>query len=321
MLDMLSITQRCKVVLGMKKKYWIAPLALIIAIGGGTYFWSGHLVQQAVTSVVAKPTNSIDNPVDTPKEAQKDRVNILLLGSDARGTEASRSDTMILISADTKSKHVSIISIPRDTRVDLPGIGLTKITHANAMGELNGGVHAGTLAAVQAASDLLGVTINDYMKLNFVGFQKIVDAVGGIDVTLPKAVGDIKAGNQHLNGDMALQLARNRYDLPDGDFGRQRDQFYLLSAMGNKMLSIENIPKLPQILTIIHTDLMDTNLNDAQILALATDFKGVSQDNIKYFQLPGKGITAHDPLVGSDLYYYEPDKAGVKKVVREAVQY
>lgn len=302
----------------MKKKYWIALIAsLIIAIGGGIYFWRGHLIQQASTSVVAKPTI----PIDISEEVQKDRVNVLLLGSDTRGNEAGRTDSMILISADTKSKHVSIISIPRDTRVNLPGVGLTKITHANAVGEASGGVHAGTLASVQAASNLLGVTINDYAKINFEGFQKVVDAVGGIDVTLPEAVGDLKAGKQHLNGDMALQLARTRYGLPDGDFGRQRDQFYLLSAMGHKMLSIENVPKLPQVLNIIHKDLMDTNLSDAQILALATDFKGVAKDNIKYFQLPGKGITAHDPLVGADVYYYEPEIAGVKKVVLEALQY
>lgn len=304
----------------MKKKYWIALIAsLIFAIGGGIYFWRGHLIQQASTSVVAKPTNPIGISEELPKD--RVRVNVLLLGSDTRGNEAGRTDSMILISADTKSKHVSIISIPRDTRVNLPGVGLTKITHANAVGEASGGVQAGTLAAVQAASNLLGVTINDYAKVNFEGFQKVVDAVGGIDVTLPEAVGDLKAGNQHLNGDMALQLARARYGLPDGDFGRQRDQFYLLSAMGHKMLSIENVPKLPQVLNIIHKDLMDTNLSDAQILALATDFKGVAKDDIKYFQLPGKGITAHDPLVGADVYYYEPEIAGVKKVVLEALQF
>ena len=304
----------------MKKKYWIALIAsLIFAIGGGIYFWRGHLIQQASTLVVAKPTNPIGISEELPKD--RVRVNVLLLGSDTRGNEAGRTDSMILISADTKSKHVSIISIPRDTRVNLPGVGLTKITHANVVGEASGGVQAGTLAAVQAASNLLGVTINDYAKVNFEGFQKVVDAVGGIDVTLPEAVGDLKAGNQHLNGDMALQLARARYGLPDGDFGRQRDQFYLLSAMGHKMLSIENVPKLPQVLNIIHKDLMDTNLSDAQILALATDFKGVAKDDIKYFQLPGKGITAHDPLVGADVYYYEPEIAGVKKVVLEALQF
>jgi polyisoprenyl-teichoic acid--peptidoglycan teichoic acid transferase len=120
---------------------------------------------------------------------------------------------------------------------------------------------------------------------------------------------------------MALQLVRVRYGLSDGDFGRQRNQFYLLLAMGQKILSIENAPKLPLVLNIIHTDLMDTNLSDAQILALATDFKKVAKDNIKHFQLPGKGITAHDPLVGADVYYYEPEIAGVKNVVLDAMQY
>ena len=309
----------------MKKKYLIALIAssVIIAIGGGSYFWRGSLIQQASTSVVAKPTNAID----IPQESQKDRISILLLGSDARGDEAGRTDSMMLISADTKTKHVSIISIPRDTRVNLPGIGLTKITHANAVGEASGGVNAGTLASVQAASNLLGVTINNYAKINFVGFQKIIDAVGGIDVILPEAVNDterevhLAAGNQHLTGDIALRLARARYGLSDGDTGRQRNQSYLLSAMGNKILSIENLPKLPQVLNIVHKDLMDTNFSDAQILALATDFKGVAKDNIKYFQLPGKALTAHDPLVGTDLSYFEPDQAGVKKIVLDAVQY
>ena len=306
----------------MKKKSWVALIAtLIIVAGGGIYAWRGNLIKHASTSVVAKPTNPIEVPQESPKDSG--RVNILLLGSDTRGNDAGRTDSMILLSADTKSKHVSMISIPRDTRVNLPGIGLTKITHANAVGEVSGGVHSGTLASVQAASDLLGVTINDYVKIDFEGFKKVIDEVGGIDVHLPEAIQDInlKAGNQHLNGDMALKLARDRYGLKDGDFGRQRDQALLLSALGDKMLSLENLPKLPQVLTIIHQDLMDTNLSDPQILALGTEFKGVTKDSIKYFQLPGKEISAHDPLVGANVYYYEPEIAGVKKVVTEALQY
>ena len=306
----------------MKKKSWVALIAtLIIVAGGGIYAWRGNLIKHASTSVVAKPTNPIEVPQESPKDSG--RVNILLLGSDTRGNDAGRTDSMILLSADTKSKHVSMISIPRDTRVNLPGIGLTKITHANAVGEVSGGVHSGTLASVQAASDLLGVTINDYVKIDFEGFKKVIDEVGGIDVHLPEAIQDInlKAGNQHLNGDMALKLARDRYGLKDGDFGRQRDQALLLSALGDKMLSLENLPKLPQVLTIIHQDLMDTNLSDPQILALGTEFKGVTKDSIKYFQLPGKEISAHDPLVGANVYYYEPEMAGVKKVVTEALQY
>lgn len=309
----------------MKKRYKIALIAasLMVAIGGGLYFWSAHLIKQASTSVVAQPTN----PIDIPSEALNGRVNVLLLGSDARGNEAGRTDSMMLVSADTKSKHVSIISIPRDTRVNLPGIGLTKITHANAVAEARGGVREGTLASVQAASNLLGVTINSYAKINFEGFQKIIDAIGGLDVTLPKAVNDtvrdihLNAGAQHLTGDQALRYARVRYSLPDGDTGRQRNQSYILSVMGNKILSLENVPKLPKLISIVHTDLMDTDLSDAQLLALATDFKGIAKENIKYFQLPGKPLTAHDPLVGTDLSYFQPEMAGVKELVLEAMRY
>lgn len=171
------------------------------------------------------------------------------------------------------------------------------------------------------------MTINSYAKINFEGFQKIIDAIGGIDVILPIAVNDterdihLAAGNQHLTGDLALRYARVRYSLSDGDTGRQRNQSYLLSVMGNKILSLENVPKLPKLINIVHTDLMDTDLSDAQILALATEFKGIPKDNIKYFQLPGKPLTAHDPLVGTDLSYFEPEKTGVKKLVLEALQY
>lgn len=308
----------------MKKRYALLLIvAVIFALGGGVYFWRGHLIQQTSTFVVAKPAN----PIDTSQETQTDRINVLLLGTDSRDGEAGRTDSIMLISADTKTKHVSIISIPRDTRVNLPGIGLTKITHANAVGEANGSVREGTLAAVQAASDLLGVTINSYAKINFQGFQKIIDAIGGVDVTLSEAVNDevqnvyLKAGVQHMNGDLALRFSRARYGLSDGDTGRQRNQSLVLSALGHKILSLENVPKFPEILDIVHKDLMDTNLNDPQILALATEFKGISKDNMKYFQLPGKGITAHDPLVGEDLYYFEPDTAGVKSIVLEAMQY
>jgi polyisoprenyl-teichoic acid--peptidoglycan teichoic acid transferase len=308
----------------MKKKQWIALIVtVIIGLGvGGGYFWLGHLVHQASTSVLANP----ENPVAISSEKQTERVNILLLGSDARGDEAGRTDSIIFISADLNTQHVSVISIPRDTRVNLPGIGLTKITHANAMGEANGGTHSGTSAAIQAVSNLLGVPINAYLKINFVGFQKIVDTLGGIDVDLPKAVDDriqnihLAAGKQHLNGETALRLARVRYGLSDGDFGRQRDQFYLLTAIAHKLLSVENISKLPEFQQVLHQDLMDTNLADTQMLALGTKFKGISKDNIKYYQLPGKGITAHDPLVGSNVYYFEVEQSGLKQIVQQALE-
>lgn len=86
------------------------------------------------------------------------------------------------------------------------------------------------------------------------------------------------------------------------------------------MLNLSNIPKLPEELKIVHQDLLDTNLSTSEMLTLGLEFKGITKEAIKYYQLPGKGITAHDPLVGADLYYYEPNMDGVKKVVREALK-
>lgn len=320
----------------MKKKYWVLIIfiSLVIVGSGGLYLWKKQLLHNASTTVVAKPAKAVNispkaksaNPVDVAQAGLANRINILLLGAD-NVAGASHTDSMILISADTQTHHVSIISIPRDTRVNLPGVGLTKITHANAVGEAVGGVHEGTMMAVQAASNLLGVTINDYIKINFIGFKKVVDTLGGVEVNLATPVNDrvrnlhLPVGEQKLNGVQALKLARVRYSLPDGDFGRQRNQFDLLMDMAHQMLSLKEITKLPQVISVIHQDLIDTNLSDAQMVALGTDFRGISSDKIKYFQLPGHGITAHDPLVGADVYYYEINSAGVKKVVEEALSY
>lgn len=231
---------------------------------------------------------------------------------------------MMLVLANVDTQQVSVISIPRDTRVNIPGVGLTKINHANAVGEAKGGVHEGTLESAKAVSNLLGVTINYYVKIGFQGFQKVVDAVGGIEVNLPNPVTDkdlhLPAGENHLSGDEALRLARARYGLPNGDFDRQQDQFYLISALAHQMLSLSNISKLPEELNIIQQDLMDTNLSTPEMLTMGLAFKGIAKEVIKYYQLPGQSTSAPDPLVGANVYYYEPDMEGVRKIVQEAMK-
>lgn len=324
---------------------WIAialSMGIVVAAGGGCYYWNWRTLHHA--AILSKPTvapaenekkempktsstitSTATSTTPTTTIDSNGWVNILVLGTDNRGDEPGRSDSMILVSANVDTHHVAVISIPRDTRVNIPGVGLTKITHANAVGEVKGGVDEGTLESANAVSNLLGVTLNYYIKINFQGFQKAVDSVGGIDVNLPNAVNDklrnihLPAGVNHLSGDKALRLVRARYGLPNGDFDRQKDQFYLLSALAHKMLNLSNIPKLPEELNIIHQDLIDTNLSTAEMLSLGLAFKGITMESIKYYQLPGQGITAYDPLVRTDVYYYEPEMEGVRKVVQEAL--
>lgn len=316
------------------KKIWV-KIALILGIAtGGAYGWYWQSLHHVV--IVSQPSEKLSQTaIVSATESDKqeklattsnDWINTLILGTDKGDNEVSRADSMMLVSANVETHQVAVISIPRDTRVNLQGVGQTKINHANAVGVSEGGVRQGTLESAKAVSDLLGVTINYYAKINFQGFQKVIDAVGGIDINLPYPVNDdsseayFSAGEQHLSGDEALRLARSRYGVTNGDFDRQKDQFFLLSALAHQMLSLSNISKLPEELNIIHQDLVDSNLSTPEMLTLGLAFKGITKDEIKYYQLPGKGITALDPLVGTDVYYYEPDMDGVKRVVEEALK-
>jgi cell envelope-related function transcriptional attenuator common domain len=299
-------------------------LVIILILGllvGGGYYWKWQTLHNV--TVVTEPTENQNSMTAINKD--KGRKNILVLGTDNRGNEIGRSDSIMLVSLNVDTHQVSVISIPRDTRVNIAGVGLTKITHANAVGEAKGGVREGTLESAKAVSNLLGVTINYYVKIDFQGFQKAVDAVGGININLPYPVNDnvakvyLPAGENHLSGEEALRLARARYGLPNGDFDRQQDQFLLISALAHQMLNLSNITKLPEILNVVYQDLMDTNLSTAEIVTMGLEFKGLAKENIKYYQLPGRGITAYDPLVGDNVYYYEPDMDGLNKVVKEAL--
>lgn len=313
----------------MKKVTKIIGSLLLITgvLWGGAYYWNWNTLHHS--AVISEPTLAQADITKEEKSKQpppkfNSRINILVLGTDNSGDEAARSDTMMLVSANVDTHHISMISIPRDTRVDLPGVGLTKINHANALGEMRNGVHEGTLESAKATSNLLGVPINYYVKINFQGFQKAVDAVGGIEVTLLDPVNSddiqLSAGTHQLTGDQALRLSQARYGLANGDFDRQRDQFYLLSALAHQMLSLDDISKLQETINTVYQDLMDTNMSAAEMAAMGLNFKEITKEEMKYYQLPGKGITAYDPLVGAELYYYEPDMDGVKKVMQQALE-
>ena len=308
------------------KRFWIAIILCLGILAGGAYYSNGLLHHNSV--IIAQPAVDFSKEPDKQDEPitnQKEWINILVLGVDNWRDEVARTDLMMLVSANVESNQVSIISIPRDTRVNIQGVGLTKINHANVIGELNGGIHEGTLESAKAVSNLLGITINYYVKINFRGFQKVVDAVGGIDLNLPNSVNDFEtinlpAGENHLSGEEALCLAQVRYGLPNGDFDRQQNQYYILSALAHQVLNPSNILKLPEVLNMVQQDLLDTNLTPYEMVTLGLKFKGISREAIKYFQLPGQSLFGPDPLVGMNVYYYVPDMEGVKKVVQEAMR-
>jgi len=226
--------------------------------------------------------------IDIPNifEPTPERLNVLLLGIDARkGETMARTDTLILASVDQKSKQVALLSIPRDTRVNIPGYGMDKINSAS--------VYGGPELTTKVVSQLLGTSIKYYVLVNFSGFKDIVDALGGITYDVEQDMDKsgegihLKKGVQHLDGDKALQYVRFR-DYPLADIERTQHQQKFLMALGREMLQASTIPKLPRLVTEINR-YVKTNLPATDLLKLASSAsKNMENGNFVAQTLPGR---------------------------------
>jgi LCP family protein required for cell wall assembly len=252
--------------------------------------------------------------------------NTLLLGVDAEGTESSRSDVILLVHVMPAVRKVNVISVPRDTRVKLAGVGETKINHAHAVGQTKGGSKGGTEAVIQAVSDLFQVPIHYYAKTNFTGFQHFIDDVGGVDIDIPQEMWlseshtHLQPGIRHLDGKRSLSFVRERYSLDNGDFGRQIDQTLLLKAVVQKLVEPERLPELPELIAKVKKDVVETNFSDSDLISLALLFKGILHDQINHVQVPGHSAMLPDPLVGLPLWYWIPDMDEVKNINKQFLQ-
>lgn len=246
--------------------------------------------------------------------------NLLFLGIDARGHEPSRTDAIMVARVEPKTGKIALVSVPRDTRVELPGAGLTKINHAHWLGETEGGNRGGTMASVDAVSSLLGCDIEYYIKIDFDGVRSFIAAVGGLDielscpVTLTFSNRTLEAGRHNLDGETVLALVRERFSLADGDFGRQRLQYQVMEALGQKLLNPETLPKLALLAAQAKDYILDTNLQADDFLSLALMVRELPEHGIEYFQIPGHGEYGCDPLVGSELYYWIPDAEKLQEI-------
>lgn len=188
---------------------------------------------------------------------------VLALGSDAQeGDTYSRSDTMMLIRVDLISSHITMLSIPRDTRVEIEGYGMQKINAAYAFGGAGG--------AVKAVSKLTGAHISHVAVVHLDELAGLVNYLGGVEVDVPEAAYDpehtgidLDAGLQTLDGETAVQWARTRYGYARGDFQRQEDQRILMEAIMKKVLSLS--PRampgaLREVAGLIGTDMRCYNL-------------------------------------------------------------
>ncbi|MCC6446424.1 MAG: LCP family protein [Armatimonadetes bacterium] len=275
-------------------RQWAGLVMLWGLMAGGAYiaylYAASPVIRQAISQVVRQKGLS-------PKEAfgGKSRVNILLLGTDLnhdrRGrpiTQGVRTDTIMVASVDFDRRKAAILSIPRDTRASIPGYGHHKINAAHAYG--------GPKMAVATVERLLGVGIDHYMIVNFQGFVRMIDLMGGIRVDVPKAMKyddnwgnlhiDLKPGLQRLDGTQAMGFARFRHDA-EGDVGRIRRQQEVAMAVRSRFIAPQTLIRLPALLDTVDRSFQG-DMTYSQTLSLAYFLKSLPHDRIDMATVPGR---------------------------------
>ena len=256
--------------------------------------------------VIAKNLSTINQGTEEviPLDLSKN-TNILILGTDQRTEdESSRSDAIIVVNIDSKTNKINLISIPRDARVDIMGHGYDKVNSAfNSAYFEDGGVELCT----KTVENLLGLkneSILYYVVVNFQGFEKVIDTLGGVTIDVKERMvyysqaGDVKInlkpGIQHLNGEQALEYVRFRHDAY-GDFtldeegnvhGRIERQQELIKAVIDQTKDIRTLWKFPAVAKAIG-EAVNTNLTPSQITKLALLLKGLSSQDISIINFPG----------------------------------
>ena len=266
-------------------KFALIALVVLLVATVASYFWFSH---SSMPSPKRNKRMSSTNQ-QAVLQATGGKVNILVLGVDQREEDIGRSDTLFLITLDVKTKETSLLSIPRDTRVKIPGYGYDKINHAYSLGN-----HQLTQKAVE---ELLGVPVDYYVKVDFAGFSKIVDAIGGVDLDVEKSmyyedpydnlVIDLQQGNQHLDGASAIKYVRYRDG--EGDLGRIERQQKFIRAMMDEVTSPGIIVRLPSIISEVNQTI-ESDLSLAEMVGLGKALKDAKERGLKTDMSPGTPI-------------------------------
>ncbi len=254
--------------------------------------WSGQDEQLSVSAI----------PLDTPLPVTDllpawpggDRLNVLVMGIDQRPGSSlpGLADVIMIASVDPVQSKALLISIPRDLWVEIPGHGEGRINSAYAYGELDGTEGAGPGLMKRTIEHNLGVSVDYYGKLDFECFRRIIDILGGITIDVPDPIRDdrypdnqyaymkiyIPAGRQHMNGETALQYVRARHQ--SSDFSRMRRQQQVLLAVRDKVLRLDIIASLPELIPLLGST-FSTDLRLDHLLGLANLATKIEMEDVQ----------------------------------------
>lgn len=258
----------------------------MIGVAAKLYFDVSNSIQETYQSVERDREDRLrENDVDL---SQKDSFSVLLMGIDTGDlgrVEQGRSDTMMVATISPQDNQTTVVSIGRDSYVDIVGHGTTdKINHAYAFG--------GPAMAMNTVEKFLDIPIDHYVSINMAGLKELVDAVGGIEVdneiTFSQDGFDFAIGRTSLNGEQALAYSRMRYEDPNGDYGRQERQRKIVEGIVKKVLSLDGITQYQTILNAVEQN-MKTDMSFDDMRTLAFNYRSAFQ-MIKQDQLQGEGF-------------------------------
>lgn len=318
----------------MSRKFWISFLISLIVFSA-LFSLIGQYILKDDTAISKGEdyVDGIDGEENTDGTDDESEILFLFMGIDdlegKGGVKAVkemeedengykntglRSDTMILCKFSYDTGQITMLSIPRDSRVYIRGESqMQKINHAHSIGGPN--------LAVKTVKDFLGVDLKYYVTVDYEAVKEIVDAIGGVEIDVPQRMDykdpsavppliiDIYPGQQVLNGDKSLEYLRFR-SYTDGDLGRIKAQQLFLREFLDQILTAKNITKIPKMINT-YFDYVDTNIPVTKVLKVVPKLNDISLDNIEIKTIPGEG-----KYIG-DISYFIPNEEEMKELVED----
>lgn len=310
------------------KKVLIGFLTILIFVLVGTFTYALNLLNSIKTNdfdVSKEDLGITENENTKPDKTEKGEIkNILLLGIDTAEGNIGRSDAIIIATMDTIHDKLKLTSLIRDTYVNIPGHGYDKLTHAYAFGEEK--------LALKTINQNFGLDIEDYVKVNFSGMENIIDALGGLDITVHEDEIDnlnehirhlsklkgvspkyIKTtGEHHLNGLQSTAYARIRY-ADGGDIKRTERHREVLTLIFEKIKSAGPL-KLSSMMSSI-LPYVETSLTSSEIISLGTKVLSTGISDLQQESYPHLDYSEDAMIDG--IYYRTYDEDQTRKQIQD----
>lgn len=280
-----------------------------VALGAGIHLYLEYDHQKKMDENAEKPIDSLEEREPELKE----RVNVLLLGVDYKNTHdikpgaSMRTDTIMLFTYNPKTEHASLLSVPRDSRVNIEGHGPDKINHAHAYG--------GTDLSIKTISEFLDIPIHHYVKVDYNAVTELVDAVGGVVVDIPQDMHNnlekihFSKGTQNIIGDQTVKYLRYR-GYPNADIARIQVQQDFIKRLAEKILSPSLIMNIPEYVDIMDRNI-ETDMSKKQLLQLSKVFTKISPSAMEREIIPG------NPERIDGLVYWVIDEQGKNELMEK----